>query len=139
MNVLTFDVEEWFQGTSFTPYIRQEEWSNYSSRVGEEISKLLGMLDRFGVKATFFILGVIAREHPEVVREIDQAGHEIGIHGYHHLLVCKMNREEFRREISQAKELIEGIIGKKIEGHRAPSWSIISSTNWALLTACLLF
>lgn len=103
------------------------------SRVVDNTKKLLDALSIAGeIKATFFILGWVAEKYPEIVKEIDTNGHEIACHSYRHRLVYNMSPEEFRNDLSKAKKILEDIIGKRVIGYRAPSYSITKKSIWAL-------
>jgi polysaccharide deacetylase family protein (PEP-CTERM system associated) len=131
-NYLTIDVEDYYHVSAFENVIRFEDWDNYESRVVNNTKKLLEMLSGAGeIKATFFILGWVAEKHPEIVKEIDTNGHEIACHSYRHRLVYNMSPEEFRNDLLKAKKILEDIIGKKIKGYRAPSYSITKKSIWA--------
>ena len=84
-----------------------------------------------GVKATFFCLGWIGERHPNLISEIHQLGHEIACHGYDHRLVYDMHPEQFREDIRKSKQILEDIIGEKVAGYRAPSYSITGRSLWA--------
>jgi polysaccharide deacetylase family protein (PEP-CTERM system associated) len=94
--------------------------------------RYLDHLARFGVKGTFFVLGEVAGAFPSLVRDIAAGGHELGVHGFYHRQVFKLSPEAFRREVSDAKALIEDVSGRAVLGHRAPAFSIVPSTGWAL-------
>ncbi|ODS30905.1 MAG: polysaccharide deacetylase [Candidatus Scalindua rubra] len=132
LNALTIDVEDYFQVTAFEKYVKYEDWDIYPSRVESNTLKILEMLDELSVKATFFILGWVAERCPSVVREIQKRGHEIASHGYKHKLLYHISPEDFRKDIRRAKMLLEDISGKKINGYRAPSYSITEESMWAL-------
>jgi polysaccharide deacetylase family protein (PEP-CTERM system associated) len=83
-------------------------------------------------KATFFVLGWIAERYPQIVKEIHSRGHEVACHGYSHQLIFSQTQEEFREDVKRAKELLEDIIGEKVVGYRAPTYSITDKTFWAL-------
>jgi polysaccharide deacetylase family protein (PEP-CTERM system associated) len=90
------------------------------------------MLARRDVRSTFFILGWVADHHPQLVRDIADAGHEIACHSYHHQLIHTQSRAEFRADLRRAKFLLEDITGHEIIGYRAPTYSITEKTLWAL-------
>jgi len=94
--------------------------------------RLLDLIDESGVKATFFILGWVAKRYPGIVREIVARGHEPACHSYWHRLIYKMTRKEFSEDTRRAKDVIEQAAGRQIYGYRAPSYSIVSSSLWAL-------
>ncbi len=93
---------------------------------------MLELFDRADVRATFFVLGWIAERFPALVREIAAAGHEVASHGYHHQLLYMLTPQQFREDVRSSKQLLEQIIGAPVIGFRAPSFSIIESTLWAL-------
>lgn len=132
VNALTVDVEDYFQVEAFADVVRREEWSNWESRVERNTQRLLEMLARRDVRSTFFILGWIAEQHPRLVREIADAGHEIACHSYHHQLISSQSRNEFRADVRRAKFLLEDISGQEVIGYRAPTYSITEKTLWAL-------
>jgi len=131
LNTITFDVEEWFQVTSFNSVIKISNWDTYESRVVDQTEKLLGILLQYNTKATFFVLGYVAERHPWLIKKIADHRHEIAVHGYSHRLVCNLSANEFVREITTSKEIIEEITGQEVIGYRAPSFSISDETRWA--------
>lgn len=133
-NILTVDVEDWFQTNDFN--IPVESWGAYRSRVAENTRRMLDLFDKYDVKGTFFILGCIALEHPDLVAEIDRRGHEIGSHGGWHRLVSLQSTEEFRRDLLFSKNVLEDIIRKPVTLYRAPSWSISETSLQALEVLC---
>jgi len=103
-----------------------------SEAVVRNTERVLDTIESAGTKATFFILGEVARTYPALVRRIAEAGHELGVHGDLHRQVFKLDRSSFADEIRAAKESIEDIAGQKTLGHRAPAFSIMPKTAWAL-------
>jgi polysaccharide deacetylase family protein (PEP-CTERM system associated) len=130
LNAFTIDLEDWFQGLTSTN-ARSEQWDSYESRVVEATDYLLAILREHGILATFFVLGYVADQHPDLIERVAGAGHEIGVHGYHHRFVNKMTPEEFSRELDLSLEAIERITGSTPIGHRAPYFSINADTSWA--------
>jgi len=127
-NALTIDFEDWYQGLEI-PYT---QWDGFEDRIAIVGRKLLQILDEVGTKATFFVLGFVAEKHPEVIKAIEKAGHEIGTHGFSHTLIYKQSPQVFRQEMERAVGFLEDLIGKKVIGHRAPFFSIIKHSLWAL-------
>jgi polysaccharide deacetylase family protein (PEP-CTERM system associated) len=127
-NILTFDVEDWFEGLDPNP----EKWSQYEARVERSTEKILEILAQNETRATFFFLGYIANRYPDLVRTVYNLGHEVGVHGYFHRLIYRQTRDEFKVEVLRTKELLEGITGNTVAGFRAPYFSITKSTLWAL-------
>ena len=134
LNALTFDVEDYFQVSAFEGIIRYEDWDKLESRVVFNTEKILGILSGYKVKATFFILGWVAERFPEIVKEIDREGHEVASHGYGHKLIYNQTRAEFRNDLKKSVNILEEIIGKRVTGYRACSYSIVKETLWALDT-----
>lgn len=131
-NALTIDVEDYFHVNAFAGQIRPDEWDRYPLRVEGNTRRILDLLDEFALKATFFVLGWVAERLPSLVREIHRRGHEIACHGYGHQLVYGLSPQEFRRDVSKAKAVLEGICGEEVCGYRAPSYSITNKSLWAL-------
>ena len=127
-NALTIDFEDWYQGLE----IPHTEWAGYEDRMIPAGRLLLSILEEAGTRATFFILGYVAEQHPEIVREIAAAGHEIGTHGYSHTLIYRQAPDLFRSEMDRAIKVLEDITGKGVLGHRAPFFSITRDSLWAL-------
>ena len=125
MNILSFDIEEW--------YIDKTIW-NRNDRVIEYdriLDKILGILDERNLNGTFFCLGGMASEFPEVVKRIASYGHEIGCHSFKHTWINKMSREEVKEDTRIAIDIIEQCIGKKVISYRAPAFSIGMINKWA--------
>ncbi len=127
-NALTIDFEDWYQGLEI-PY---KDWAGFEDRIVPVGRRLLQLLADAGVRATFFVLGYIAEQHPEMIREIAAAGHEIGTHGYSHALIYEQTPELFRTELTRAIGTLEDLTGARVLGHRAPFFSITKDSLWAL-------
>lgn len=134
MNVLTIDVEEYFHVSAFEKIISSEDWPNYESRVEATTNRLLNRLSSASAKATFFVLGWVAERHPHLIRTIRNCGHEIASHGYAHQVLTAQNPIEFRADVRRAKHILEDILGEPVLGYRAPSFTIMEDTVWALRT-----
>ncbi|WP_131111391.1 XrtA system polysaccharide deacetylase [Sulfuricystis thermophila] len=135
INALTIDVEDYFQVSAFAPYIDRGEWDQRECRVERNVARILALLDRHNVKATFFTLGWIAERHPGVVREIVANGHELASHGYGHERANRLSREAFADDVLRAKGILEDLSGQEVKGYRAPSFSIDASNRaWAFET-----
>jgi polysaccharide deacetylase family protein (PEP-CTERM system associated) len=132
VNAMTVDVEEYFHVSGFAGVVQPEDWSRFESRVEGNTYRLLEIFATRDVSATFFILGWVADRHPGVVRAIQRAGHEVACHGYTHKLVYQSTPQEFQMDVRRAKRLLEDLAGTPVRGYRAPSFSIIKSSLWAL-------
>ncbi len=132
VNLLTFDIEDWFHTSALRQFIEEERWDNLESRAITNVRLILELLARHQTRATFFILGWMAEHYPQLVQEIDRAGHEIASHGYRHKLIYELDRETFREYVRRSKQLLEDLTGKAVVGYRATSFSIVKDTLWAL-------
>lgn len=130
-NALTFDVEEYFQVSAFADKVRIEDWGFYSRRLAENTEKILAMLGEHNCLATFFVLGWVAENRPQIVSQIAACGHEIACHSHHHRRVFEMTPAEFREDTRRAKDLLENVCGKPLRGYRAPSFSMTQHSLWA--------
>ena len=130
-NALTIDVEDYFQVSAFAPCIARSEWDTRECRVERNVQRIMEMLDRHQVKATFFTLGWIAERYPELVREMARRGHEVASHGYAHQRASDQGRAEFLDDIKRAKAILEDLSGQAVRGYRAPSFSIGTGNLWA--------
>jgi polysaccharide deacetylase family protein (PEP-CTERM system associated) len=132
LNALTVDVEEYFHPTEVQASVDGIQWSLLPSRVGDQLSRVLDLLESTQTKATFFILGWVAQQHPATVRAIVSRGHEIGCHSHFHRLVYSLRPDEFRRDTRLAVAAIEDACGVTPRVYRAPSYSITKESLWAL-------
>ena len=132
VNALTVDVEDYFHVQAFADVIRPEDWPAYPIRVERNTRRLLQLFQEYQVRATFFVLGWVARHCPALVREIYSAGHEIGSHGYSHQMINRGSRKDFREDLRLSKAILEEQSGREVRCFRAPSYSITSRTLWAL-------
>lgn len=132
MNALTIDVEEYFHVSAFEQIVTAADWPVYESRVEHTTNRLLGHLSEAGAKATFFVLGWVAERHPGLVRTIRAQGHEVASHGYAHQVLTALTPSQFRADVHRAKHILEDILGKPVLGYRAPSFTIMEDTVWAL-------
>jgi polysaccharide deacetylase family protein (PEP-CTERM system associated) len=127
---MTIDVECWFHAHNL--HIPKSEWDRQSTRVVENVRRILDLLRAHESKATFFVLGWVADRHPEVVRMIDKAGQEIGTHGYLHDKITDMTPYHFEKDLVRSLEAIGRHTSQKVVGHRASNFSVVESTLWAL-------
>jgi polysaccharide deacetylase family protein (PEP-CTERM system associated) len=131
-NVLTVDVEEWFHICGVGGPLAPEHWAALPSRVVATTDRLLDLLDRVGVRATFFVLGYVADRHPQLVERIWKAGHEIGSHGYLHERVYSLTVATFEADLDRSLRAIAACGAPAVVGFRAPEWSINDRSLWAL-------
>ncbi|MBZ0267790.1 DUF3473 domain-containing protein [bacterium] len=128
MIAFTIDFEDWYHGIPI-PGDRKAAAERRLDRSGH---LLLDLLDEFDVKGTFFLLGPTVEEHPELVRRIAAAGHEIGCHGWSHDLLYDLTPETFREETLRNLRVIEDVVGVRATAYRAAYFSITQRNLWAL-------
>ncbi len=126
MNILSFDIEEWFIEKKFSGG-RQERYQEFD----RYLRLILDTLDKINTKATFFCLGKIATDFPEVIRAISEKGHEIGCHSNEHLWLTKMTPEQLKKDTHDAISALEDVYGKKVVSYRSPAFSIGQNNKWA--------
>lgn len=131
-NLLTIDVEDYFHANGLQGDIGRADWDSMPGRVEHNTRRLLATLDGYDVRATFFILGWVAARYRALVREIHAAGHEVASHGWNHELVYDQTPEEFEQDVRRAKGFLEDLTGAPVHGYRAPSFSIVPRSWWAL-------
>ena len=126
MKILTFDIEEW--------YIEQQD-GGHAEKYAEYdryLNAILDKLDDRKLKATFFCVGEMGKMFPEVIRKIQQHGHEVGCHSNIHTWLNKMTEAECREDTHRAVNSLEQCIGEKVKSYRAPAFSIGENNKWAL-------
>lgn len=126
MNILTFDTEEWYN------YAQMGGKGNFLPDVDKVQNDLLDKLNAHNIKATFFVLGVVARNYPYVVKNIIDRGHDIGCHSDIHSKLWQLNPKQLREDTRCAIDSIEQVSGKKVTEYRAPAFSIGKENKWAL-------
>jgi polysaccharide deacetylase family protein (PEP-CTERM system associated) len=130
-HVFTVDVEDYFQVYAFEGVVDRAAWDGYPSRVARNTDVLLELLARHGAHGTFFTLGWVADKHPEIVRRIADAGHEIASHGWWHRKVTVLTPAQFREDAHASRAILEQVSGRPVVGYRAPSFSITPGREWA--------
>ena len=131
-NVVSVDVEDYFHAEVFSGVVDRSRWDSYASRVEGNTRRLLELLGDLNLHGTFFVLGWVAERFPGLVREIAAGGHELACHSYWHRLIYKLDPAEFREDTRRAKNVIEQAAGQPVYGYRAPTYSVIDRTVWAL-------
>jgi len=131
-NALSIDVEDWFCANNITSVIPRERWGECASRVVESTRLVLKIIKESNTQATFFVLGWVAERYPHLVREIAAAGHEVASHGFSHQLLYRMSPQEFDDDLGRSLEILRNLAPGPVIGYRAPSFSIVERTLWAL-------
>ncbi len=123
-NIMSVDLEDYYCDLPFL------EWPKYESRIIKNTKLILEMFEKYDVKATFFVLGYIAEKFPDLIKKISELGHEIASHGYAHIDLRKVSKEQFEEDFFKSINILEKITGKKVEGFRAPFFSINENNYW---------
>jgi len=127
-NILTFDLEDWYQGME----LPQAGWATLEKRLAIGLAVILDLLAESQTRATFFVLGATAREHPGWVRRLAQAGHEIGTHGWSHTPLYHQTPAQFRAELRRSINLLQDLTALPVHGHRAAFFSLTPQTAWMI-------
>ncbi|TMQ63969.1 MAG: DUF3473 domain-containing protein [Candidatus Eisenbacteria bacterium] len=129
---MSVDVEEYFQVQAFATQVGRQDWERWPSRVEANVDRILEILEETRTRATFFVLGWVAERHAGLVGRIASHGHEIGSHGMSHRMLTELSPAEVRRELADSRRLLEDQAGQRVEGFRAPSYTVERETRWAL-------
>jgi len=132
LNALTVDLEDWYHICGLENSSDMAQWDAYESRVLGNTEKILRLLRKYDIKATFFVLGYIAFKEPDLIKTIKKEGHEIATHGFGHRRVFDMIEQEFAEDVGRSIDIISSITKDRVLGFRAPEWSIRKETPWAL-------
>lgn len=131
-NALTVDVEDYYQVSAFEGQIDRCRWDRHPSRVKENTERLLTIFRRRQVRATFFVLGWVAQKCPDLVRQIRDEGHELGVHSFWHQRIYTQSPQAFREDLVRSRDLLSDLAGQQVRCYRAPSFSITPASWWAL-------
>ena len=130
MKILSFDIEDWFNLLEHPSTDDITNWKNFESRVESSTIKILDLLDETNTKATFFVLGWVAENQPEIVKEMVNRGHHLGTHSYAHKVAYSQNIKDFEEDLKKSIELLEDAAGIKITSYRAPGFSVTQNNMW---------
>lgn len=131
MKVLTFDIEEWFHLLDNDTTKSVKQWSNFESRIKLGMDLIYNIIDSANVKATFFVVGWIAEQHPEIIKQISDRGFEVGSHTHLHQLAYEQDRRTFFSDVEKSIKILEDTTGNKVRSFRAPGFSITEKNKWA--------
>jgi len=131
--VLSFDIEEHHRieaahARNFTAELK----ADYVARMERVTYGLLEQLAKAETKATFYVVGRIAESHPKLVRAMAAAGHEVGSHSHEHERIHRLNPASFRDDLKRSRDALEAAAGVPVVGFRAPTFSIVRETAWAV-------
>lgn len=127
-NILSIDVEEVFQ----TEYAKQSGFPETNYRSPSNIPPILELLKETDNKATFFVVGQVAKRYPKILNNITEGDCEVGFHTYEHTPLWQMTKSQLERELIEFNALVTSVIGQKCRGFRAPSFSLYPETSWAI-------
>ena len=130
MNILTFDTEEWFHLLDNDSTRSEQQWCRYEKRIEGNVGRLFDILDSTDTKATFFIIGWVAKQYPALVRRIAER-FQIGSHTMNHQLVWQQTPAAFKADVEESLKRLEDLSGRKVVCFRAPGFSIRESEPWA--------
>lgn len=131
MNILTFDIEEWFQLLDHPKLGNVSNWNNYESRIEANVDRILSFLERNDLNATFFCLGWIGKKYPKIIQKINNLDYEIGSHTTNHTLIYKHSQESFKKDLKESIDILSNITGEKVKYFRSPGFSIRETEAWA--------
>lgn len=126
-NILSIDVEDWFHPEYVRRHLTSKEY-----QITRSLNKILQILSEYEKNLTFFVVGEIAENFPEIIEKVYEQGHEVAFHGFYHKPLWELDAKSFRSEIERFDTIIRTIIREKCLGFRAPSCSIDNRTKWAL-------
>ena len=132
-HALSFDVEHWYDATLVG---RGGSRPGQAGDAEREVDAVLAMLAERDARATFFVLGALAAELPQVVRGVAAAGHEVACHGWGHELAGALGPGRFGAAARRARALLQDLSGQEVRGYRAATWSIGPATAWASEELC---
>ncbi|OIN60792.1 polysaccharide deacetylase family protein [Arsenicibacter rosenii] len=130
MNILTFDIEEWFHILDNASTRTETEWGRYESRIHRNMDLIFQLLDETNSRATFFCLGWVADKYPDVIKRIDAAGYEVATHSYAHQLAYEQSPAEFTGDLQRSIKSLQDVTGKAVRAYRAPGFSIKFLNRW---------
>jgi len=130
INTFTCELEDWFHILDSDTVPRIGEWARLPLCAEKNTYRLLELLAENNAKATFFCLGWMAERMPQVIRRCQEAGHEIGSHGYGHLLANRVGSRVFLDDIVRSKKILEDITGEEVLGFRSPGFCVKDENRW---------
>lgn len=131
LNAFCVDLEDYYQANHLG--IVFDEWHQFKSRVSLGAQRILALMRKHDVRGTFFVVGYIAEQQPELIQKIVEDGHEIACHTYTHRMLHEHDVHSFKAELEQTLRILRACSGgQPVDGFRAPSWSLVEETFWAL-------
>ena len=124
INILTFDIEDWFHTHQNRHQYSGHIWDRLPTKIVLNTGRILDILDKHGLKATFFILGWVAKREPALVRKIQAGGHEIGAHSFWHHNPHQLSLADFEKDLKLCLDTLQDITGEKVTAYRAPGFNL---------------
>lgn len=128
---MSVDVEDYFQVEAFAGVVKPEDWDGLECRIERNVDRILEFFAESGATATFFTVGWIAERYPTLVRSIVSCGHELASHGFAHRRADRQDEKAFSADVRRARAVLEDCAGIRVNGYRAPSFSIGPANLWA--------
>lgn len=131
-NLLTVMLEDYFHVGAFNGLIQRSQWDRFETRLEKNTLRTLDLLDRFDIKATFFVLGWVADRQPELIKEVARRGHELGSRGLYQRSTRRMTPDEFRDDLARSRDAVERASETRVVGYRASRRWSSPEDLWAL-------
>lgn len=131
-HLLSFDVEEYFHVEAAAARVAPRQWGSFQTRLREPLERILQALADHQTRATFFVLGWVAQRQGPLIRRLSQLGHEIASHGQSHQMITRQSPAQFRQDLLDSRHLLQDLTGQPVIGYRAPTFSVMHRTAWAL-------
>jgi polysaccharide deacetylase family protein (PEP-CTERM system associated) len=131
-HVLTIALEDYYHGSPLKGLVDRSQWSRFERRLEVGTDRALALLEEAGISATFFVLGWVAEQMPELVQKVAAHGHEVASKGYFHKSIREMSPPEFRDDLLRAQESIGAASGRAVIGYRVARRWFDPADLWAL-------
>ncbi len=131
-HLLTVNVEDYFHVAAFRKYINANHWYRFESRLERNLDEALTLFSETNTTATFFVLGWIAEKHPELIRRISEAGHEVASRGFLHQPLPLLPLNEVREDLRRSKTVLEDVTGCAVKGFRLSDGWLKRDSMWLL-------
>jgi len=129
LNILSFNLTDWYHSPDNRKNMSGHLWSHLPSRVENITDRLLLFLNERNLKATFFVVGRLAAQHPGLIRKIQASGHEIAAHSNWYHRASRLIPEDFEKDLVMCLSQLQDITGEPVTTYRDPGFSLDSSNN----------
>ena len=126
MNLLGIDFEDWYHPQLIQPYVKHLK---HEPTMHKGLDKILELLRKTETLATFFVVGKLLEQNPEMLDKIIENGHEIGFHTMNH---DRIDTNEFKENFSDEIQIFSKLTNKKSKGFRAPTFSLNKTSSWII-------